>query len=61
VVAGLVAIEGQDVINLILTQLRQKEQRTPVWPLLVPPTRAPPGTLPFLLKRIPAQPKSIIN
>lgn len=40
-------IEDQDIIDRILTHLRQKEQETPTRPLLVPPTRAPPGTLPF--------------
>ncbi len=41
------SIEDQDVIDRILTHLRQKEQETPTRPLLVPPTRAPPGTLPL--------------
>ncbi len=40
----IASIEDQDVIDRILTHLRQKEQETPTWPLLVPPTRAPPGT-----------------
>jgi hypothetical protein len=39
------SIEDQDVIDRILTHLRQKEQETPTRRLLVPPTRAPPGTL----------------
>tara|TARA_B110000305_G_scaffold209670_1_gene242813 strand:- start:60 stop:1361 length:1302 start_codon:yes stop_codon:yes gene_type:complete len=43
----IASIEGQDVIDRILTHLRQKEQETPTRPLLVPPTRAPPGTLPL--------------
>jgi hypothetical protein len=46
------SIEDQDVmpdkagqaLDRILTHLRQKEQETPTRPLLVPPTRAPPGT-----------------
>ena len=41
------SIEDQDVIDRILTHLRQKEQETTTRPLLVPPTRAPPGTLPL--------------
>jgi hypothetical protein len=32
----------------ILDHLRQKEQELPTQPLLVPPTLAPPGTLPLL-------------
>ena len=32
-------------VDRILDHLRQKEQETPARPLLVPPTRAPPGTL----------------
>ena len=43
----IASIEDQDVIDRILTHLRQKEQETPTRPLLVPPTRAPPGTLPL--------------
>ena len=38
------SIEDQDIIDRILTHLRQKEQETPTRPLLVPPTRAPPET-----------------
>lgn len=40
----IACIEDQDVIDRILTHLRQKEQETTTRPLLVPPTRAPPGT-----------------
>jgi len=43
----IASIEDQDVIDRILTHLRQKEQETPTRPLLVPPSRAPPGTLPL--------------
>ena len=43
----IACIEDQDVIDRILNHLRQKEQETPTRPLLVPPTRAPPGTLPL--------------
>ena len=41
----IACIEDQDVIDRILDHLRQKERETPTRPLLVPPTRAPPGTL----------------
>jgi len=48
----IASIEDQDVmpdktgqaLDRILTHLRQKEQETPTRPLLVPPSRAPPGT-----------------
>ena len=43
----IACIEDQDVIDRILTHLHQKEQETPTRPLLAPPTRAPPGTLPL--------------
>lgn len=43
----IACIEDQDVIDRILTHLREKEQEAPARPLLVPPTRAPPGTLPL--------------
>ena len=43
----IACIEDQDVIDRILDHLRQKERETPTRPLLVPPTRAPPGTLPL--------------
>jgi len=41
-------IEHQDIIGSILAHLRNKEQATPTLPLLVPPARAPPDTLPLL-------------
>jgi hypothetical protein len=40
----IACIEDQDIIDRILTHLRQTAQETPTRPLLVPPTRAPPGT-----------------
>jgi hypothetical protein len=43
----IACIEDQDIIDRILTHLRQKEQETPTRPLLVPQTRAPPETLPL--------------
>ena len=43
----IACIEDQDVIDRILAHLREKEQEAPARPLLVPPTRAPPETLPL--------------
>jgi len=43
----IACIEDQDIIDRILTHLLQKEQDTPTRPSLVPPTRAPPETLPL--------------
>ena len=43
----IACIEDQDVIDQILAHLREKEQEAPARPLLVPPTRAPPETLPL--------------
>jgi hypothetical protein len=43
----IACIEDQNVIDRILYHLRQKEQETPTRPLLVPPSRAPPGALPL--------------
>ena len=43
----IACIEDQDVIDRILDHMRQKEQTTLARPLLVPPTRAPPDTLPL--------------
>ncbi len=43
----IACIEDQEAIDRILDHLRQKEQELPTQPLLVPPTRAPPGTLPL--------------
>jgi len=47
----IACIEDQETIDRILTHLRQKEQDTRIRPLLVPPTRAPPGTLPLFAGR----------
>jgi hypothetical protein len=41
----IACIEDQDIIDRILAHRRRKEQNTPIRPLLVPPTRAPPATL----------------
>lgn len=38
-------------IDRILDHLRRKEQDTPTRPLLAPPTRAPPGTLPLFAEK----------
>ena len=43
----IACIEEQETVDRILAHLRQQEQDTPTRPLLVPPTRAPPGTLPL--------------
>ena len=43
----IASIEDQDIIDQILAHLRRKEQDTPIRPLLIPPTRAPPATLPL--------------
>ena len=43
----IACIADQETIDRILTHLRQKEQELPTRPLLVPPTRVPPGTLPL--------------
>ena len=43
----IACIEDPDLIDKILAHLRNKEQDTPTLPHLVPPTRAPPETLPF--------------
>jgi hypothetical protein len=43
----IACIEDQDVTDRILTHLRHKELETPTRPLLVPPSRAPLGALPF--------------
>lgn len=36
-----------DIIDRILSHLRDREQGTSTLPLLLPPTKAPPGTLPI--------------
>ena len=41
----IACIEGQETIDRILAHLRGKEPETSTQPHLVPPTRAPPGTL----------------
>ncbi len=43
----IACIEDQDVIDSILAHLREKEQDIPTLPLLTPPPRAPPETLPL--------------
>jgi hypothetical protein len=40
----MACIEDQDTIDRILDHLRREGQEAPPRPLLVPPTRAPPGT-----------------
>ena len=41
----IACIEDQEVIDRILAHLRETEKEAPAWPLLVPPTRAPPATV----------------
>lgn len=43
----IACIEDQDIIDRILAHLRDKELTTPTLPLLTPPSRAPPETLPL--------------
>ena len=43
----IACIEEQDVIDRILAYLESKEQNTPAFPHLAPPTRASPETLPL--------------
>ena len=47
-------LEEQDIIDRILAHLYKKEQDTPAGPLLAPPTRAPPATLPLFAGKEPA-------
>jgi hypothetical protein len=43
----IACIEDLEAIDQILDHMRRKEGGIPAQPLLVPPTRAPPGTLPL--------------
>ena len=43
----IACIEDQDIIDQILAHLREKEQESRLDHFLVPPTRAPPETLPL--------------
>jgi hypothetical protein len=43
----IACIEDQNIIDRILAHLRDREQDIPTLPLLTPPTRAPPETLPL--------------
>ena len=43
----IACIEDQDIIDRILAHLRDKELATPSIPLLTPPSRGPPETLPL--------------
>lgn len=47
----IACIDEQETIDRILTHLRQQEQDTPTRPLLLPPTRAPPGALPLFSRK----------
>tara|TARA_R110002072_G_scaffold180462_1_gene336476 strand:- start:109 stop:621 length:513 start_codon:yes stop_codon:yes gene_type:complete len=50
----IACIEEQDIIDRILAHLESKEQNTPAFPHLVPPTRASPETLPLFAGEEPA-------
>lgn len=50
----IACIEDQDVIDSILAHLREREQDIPTLPLLTPPLRAPPETLPLLAGKEPS-------
>ena len=43
----IACIEDQDIIDKILAHLRDKQQGSPTLPHLMPPSRAPPETLPL--------------
>ena len=43
----IACIEDQNIVDRILAHLRDREQDIPTLPLLTPPTRAPPETLPL--------------
>ena len=45
----IACIEDQDIIDRILAHLREKERDIPTLPLLTPPPRAPPETLPLFI------------
>ena len=44
---AIACIEDQEIIDRILAHLRDKEPATLSLPLLTPPSRAPPETLPL--------------
>jgi hypothetical protein len=52
----IACIEDQDIIDRILAHLESKEQNTPAFPHLVPPTRAPPGTMSLFAGSEPTTP-----
>jgi hypothetical protein len=43
----IACIEDQDIIDRVAANLRDKKQVSPTLPHLVPPSRAPPETLPL--------------
>ncbi len=43
----IASIKDPETIDRISDHLRRNERETPIRPLLAPPTRAPPGTLPL--------------
>ncbi len=46
----IACIEDQDIIDRILAHLYEKAQAIPTPPLLIPPPRAPPETLPLFAR-----------
>ena len=62
----IACIEDQDIIDRILTHLRDKDPTSSTLPLLIPPSRAPPETLPLFAgkgarQQIPVQLHSAIK
>ena len=55
----IACIEDQDIIDRILAHLRKKEQDIPTLPLLTPPPRVPPETLPLFAGKESSQRHSI--
>jgi len=53
----IACIEDHDTIDQILVHRRRKEQEMPILAHLVPPTRAPPGTLSLFAGKEPALPQ----
>ena len=47
----IACIEDRDIIDRILAHLREREQNVPARPLLVPPTRTHPETLPLFARK----------
>ncbi len=50
----IACIEDQNIVDRILAHLRDREHDIPTVPLLTPPTRAPPETLPLFAGKDPS-------